>query len=538
LIIKMEGPRFQIVKTADPDFNVYVGDFPRDLDFGIVMTQDDYDNYMSIRVRVPDTYPPFELDVAVIHDVQVFLRPFYQQWVANRAQTMAEEDPTNITGTWLRSSLINQPNITRLITAIEYLAYNSGKRRHPVERFNNPDVMFDKDVLLEQINQRYKDAGYTWRYFMYYNEKSAAVQVSRGTFGLAPDTFEAGAVSYPISAYEKDLSLIHNVGMNQPCQYPWRANENEGTKAPPFTSWRISDIVAAIEASGLIVDNPYYNGGQKQKLRGVPRAAVGLKENPDRLLSLVVVPNYFGYFKNSKSFQYMAVYRKLFNTLAYIDWVKVIKANALVDAQIPMVAREFAIEPAKFSDNRALMAEVVRIAEKRADLVKTMVSLIPQQAEVVVYQPMSVWTRPINRFRFNDVGVEISHPYAQYILIKELCADEFVGKDELMLRLKRAGMFALLPPNAETYEKSDICAYLLEAIEYQARKYENVFSACQDPEIPIRSIINALETMELQGLVKNVDMATITKTQLCQIINNYLNVLLENKAIRVIKEQP
>ncbi len=475
-------------------------------------------DYTKIREMFPDLYPSLEFELEVIASAKHYLRELKKLHYNKQIDVQARY----ASNTFRPENLLN------------HLPYNE-------------DMPAEVIKERERIVQMYENAGFTYRYFMYYNENSPAAQASLGRIPITPNIFEAGATAFPLHRYAHDWDFVANDVTIRNADYPW-VDDQTGTRAPPFSSWNRQNLIRAIEKSGLVVRFGERSGdGKGQKSIGVRRSHVNLppRKVKSRYASVVGINlenynmsrdryNRLGFPTNL--YAYIALYRKLFKTLSYIDWEKAVRMNIVPLQKIASMATEFGLNPRL--PPLEIVQRIQEISAKRMDMARHIAELVPAQATAVIFQPNSAWLKPVTRYQFADANMILERPYEQFVLVKTLCQNATVSKQEFLRKLEIAGMANMVPPGMDVdpnYSKSDVCDYLSEHIGYKASKFENLFFDCADPDIDMQSIFNTLENMELDGIIKDLDRSTLTKDRLCEVVNNYLRLLLEAKA-RTIAE--
>lgn len=511
-----------------------------------------YIDYVEIRRRYPDAYPPMDFEIMITAEAK--------RRVSEILSLFDEFDPSTLENprplfagreSFYRKRLISSVNRLDVRELLENLLLS-----HP-DRFSMEEMMRDKiwkdysmdhteerirerpwevklEQLIEWILEQYESAGFTWRYFMFYNANAPSTQASQGLIRITPDIFEAGTGDYEAASYLEQWDTIAKY-RTTPLLALSKENPSQRIYAP-FTTWSKESITKAIFDSGLAL--PVRDGPIKYGIKnyGIRREMVKLEPLPRGPFRNYVPINLEGldykyYNPRENLWVYITVYRKLFNTMNYINWQKVFESGFLVDKRVPLLADEFGLNTRITREE--LWKRINEITEKRTRIAREIAELVPHRAEEVTYQPNSVWLKPVSRYRFADAGMTLTKPYEQFVFIKMLCEDDSVDKDQLLRKLEVAGMSHLFPGDPNDYEKHDICDYLIEHIGKDASKYERLFFSCNDPDVNIQSILNTLKTMELESIIKNLDLNTITKDDLCRVINNYLNLLLEAKARNV-----
>lgn len=520
----------------------------------VIIYKGRYENYMAIRQAYPDAYVSLEFDLRILSEVKRVFReietPLRSALESLSLQMADEEGRSSAVYSSLYGfyTVSNQLNQDELIMHLDMLSdpdfYNIRLRID--EASLQPITAFTTrfEVFKRWVQASYEAAGYTWRYFMYYNANSPAVQPSLGKIKLSPNVFEVGVTGFPIAHYPATLEFLDKKsrGISWTTDNPNFLSTPEdilrgkGDRAPPFTSWTKIDIINAIHDAGLATPT----GGHLKKF-GVLRSTAKL--GPDaasfpkpfkQYIHVGIEPERENYV--NRSWTYIALYRRLFNTMSYVNWTKAFREGLVGDRDLPKVAEEFGLDPSL--PPAELKRRIQEVSEKRVQLSTEIASLIPAQSELILYQPASIWLKPVTRYQFRDAGPVLQNPYEQFVAVTALCQDQSIDTKEFMLKIEAAGMVRMLPPNTEGLDKTELCDYLLDQINYQADKYERLYFDCNDPDISMQSILNSLDTMELRGIVKDLDLTKIQKVDLCRIINKYLDILMETKALQAIGKGP
>ncbi len=484
----------------------------------VYVRKDFLKRYTSIRQQFPDVYPPLDFELNIIH--------LAKTWLVKYAQELQDSG--------YYTNLVDCSNKLKIELLVFYLQVSTIQydSLETYESWLKPETPTLEGKLLYEILELYRNAGYTYRYFMFYNAKSPLVQCSLNTIAITPDIFEAGVGIFPVENYPEQWEKLAKYRTA-----PEFNNRYDPSDVPvgaaPFTTWTKISIVNAIINSGLTV--PVRPGQRRPGTKNIAvrRASVKLpplERGPYREYMSLNLENTDPAVrcKIDDSWVYITLYRKLMGTLDYINWTNVFMRGLLPDAKLPLLAREYGL--GENVSRPELKSRIIEIGTKRSQMAQQIAELLPLQSQAIIYQPNSAWLKPVTRYQFSESGMTLTHPYEQFVFIKELCSNENVDKEVMLRKLEVAGMRLLIPNGLEEYSKADLCAYLLEHIGRQASQFENLFFACADPDITIQSILNTLRVMELEGITKDLDLETITKDNLCTVINNYLRLLLEAKA--------
>lgn len=561
---QVQNDLYEVVETGVPEIKIYTysADSPHLAQLhsqkilgDVYVRKDKLINYMKIRELYPDLYPSLEFELKLIVGIKERVSMIVN-YGGNSGQRYGAKYSRLI-------EACNRLYVSDMLSTLLNYAHSSGEMSSRYGNYgSNNDSIAEATKLIETqrlrssentpflrtaewILAQYREAGFTWRYFMFYNEKSTAAQPGLGRIPITPDIFEAGAGSFPLDRYAQDWDFVATGRTIRNSRYPW-SDPERGTRAPPFSAWNKYALLQAIVKSGLAVPFPGRGGIRGKKSVGIARASVNLPPKPRGQYRDYLSLSLEGYQKSKEEYEsgdvhtnlfaYIALYRKLFNTLSYIDWSKAFQLGIVSPSKIYQMGAEFGLDSRM--PPQEILSRIQEICTKRTCMAKEIAQLVPHQATAITYQPNSAWVRPVTRYQFADAGMTLTKPYEQFVFIRKVCEDDSIDKEQFLRKMEVAGMANMIPPNTDEYSKADLCEYLIETVGYQAQKYERLFFSCSDPDINIQSILNTLKTMELDFLVKNMDMQTITKEKLCEAVNNYLNLLLEAKGRDVARSSP
>lgn len=482
----------------------------------IWMNRRAYQKYNAIRDMYPDVYPPLELEVRIMKNIY---RRIHEYWI------QLQDASLDRALRYLRSfELYNTMKILNLLMTERKLIPGKDYEIAVETQTEEEQEMYAAvpiDEILREIGHEYAAAGYVWRYFMFYNANSSFVQANLGNVELKPDIFEAFAKS-PIDKYDKNVKILRD---------DYYIGYDDKPKAP-FVGWRKKDLFDAIKKSGLWKEDTVVrisSKGVETKGEGIPTKDLKIKQRGYRTTVRALAK-----YPSENMTYYETLYRLIFNTLTYVNWGKICGMKLVNLTELRRIgSREFGIPLSSKFDYGRLCTEIGKAAELRRGLPKQIATLLPFQSQIVKFQPTGApWLDTLTRYEFTE-GEALVKPYAQFVAVSSWCQDETVDKTELLNRLRIKKMSYMLPQNLEPYSKDEICAHLIEEIQVQAEKYEYIFFDCSDPAIEKRHILNTLAIMELGGVLKDVDIANVTKEELCGIVNNYISLLQETKALTI-----
>jgi hypothetical protein len=129
--------------------------------------------------------------------------------------------------------------------------------------------------------------------------------------------------------------------------------------------------------------------------------------------------------------------------------------------------------------------------------------------------------------------MKLDHPYEKVVFVTALCQDDSVNTTELLRRMNNAGLGYLVNDigGVQTMAKKDLCDHIIGGLQFEAEKYEFLFYDCRDAAISKRHILNTLAMMDLTSILANIDVNKASKGDICDIINKYLQVLMEAKGL-------
>lgn len=378
--------------------------------------------------------------------------------------------------------------------------------------------------LWEKINGIYREQGYEFHYFGWLNPNNIYYKAKRGQIPLRPDTFEAGSL---LSLYPgKDKKILEYklipTSLYDLCDYP----------GGNYLGWKKKDIVDAIVNSGLMKTIPYKSDPTKFH-RVLEWKTIGLKPKGKNFYGQNIPGFYIRWNKESPSYSRRgcgleAIYKKLYNTKAFINWPLLCSNRSVNYNQLKKVAREvFGIENTnrmKYDDLCQAITQVQdQVRASQMDLAKTAQESLNQ----VLLKPGSPWIQATTREQFKE-GAKETNPIRLYNRAKDLC-NRAQTKDELLQGITDMGLRGIYPENMDPYTKEDICEDLLYGLRYQAEKYGKIELYCENPDIPLDLIYSLAERAGLDAVLPT-DWEEYTKEEICAILTRYLNILRHTKA--------
>ena len=428
-----------------------------------------------------------------------------------------------------------------------------------------PEDVFNQ--VFDYMKTAYQSKGFTWFYYGIVNTDNPFFKAKNGDIPLRPDTFEAFStfVTNP-SRYTEIIKVMerqpfHGGGAEQIIKV--KSVSGAFSKA---AGWKKEDLFAAIKGSGLWKDltpvldemkqpgrvfphfaRARYSPGRYPKTKGISYRDIGIDRDgflpglPDG--DLITQPHLVkgimtrggGKRLYMKKSYYEALYRRIFSTLHFINWPLFCQRNAMSLETLKEVAeKDYGIDSASMvnASYKDICGELTRISKERFELTDNLAKTLAIEAKYgsrgFVMRPGSVWVQPAYREAFAEEEKIISD-YDQYMKIKEFCEDDSRTKEDLIRMTENIGIRHMLPNDLSKYEKSDICFYLLDIYLPKAEKYEYIAFDCRNDAISLRHILNTATMMGLGGIFPQ-DVSRMTKADACNIINNYVNILLAAKA--------
>jgi len=390
--------------------------------------------------------------------------------------------------------------------------------------------------LWDWVEQTMGQEGFVHNYFMFYNPASPHTATWTGKVPLKPNTFELATEASELATYPKALEQFKQ-------GYDVYAFGRVNISYAPFVGWRNVDLQNAILDSGLVSGKSFNNG----QLRSVTYKALGAvkpvdkrNNHPNGLYYTVKLKANGIEEVRSKRTELRKIvlhrlYRHVFSTIDYINWNELCRSELMSDETIKLLAADY-ILITKDVPRAEICQALDDISQKQRTFQQQLLEALPFQKQAVLLQPNNQWLAPFVQARFIDTGDIITDAYQQYLLIKDICGNDDIDVDGVVLRLKRAGMSHLIPGGYQNASKEQLCTRLLDVTAYQAEKYESVMFDCSDPAIRKRHIINSVLIMELSGIFKHIDMEKATKEDLCRIIDNYITMINEQRRARLVDD--
>jgi len=467
--------------------------------------------------KFPGLYPPNEFNMAILQAVYAKIYALYRE---DKNPPVSHIKGVDIYQLILRK-LIKRDD---LLDFIEVLNWG-----------NSPKSV---RAIIGEIDEAYGEKGFEYVYYFggWINSDNVYIKAKRGQIPLRPNTFEAG-------------SLLTGEGYRNIINYLERPRHmwlgcSDGPGDREYMGWSKSNLLQAIKNSGLMRT---ITPDMKLKGRGPADGKVLLLR--DIGIDRDGKVNGIGRHATRPVCYYEALYRKIYETHDYIDW-SYLCGKRLVDYHtLKFIAHKDykmdynTVKKMKYNE---ICQKINKIAEERGELsivvAKSLADVAAIAAPQVILQPTSPWIKPATRSQFIE-GQDITDPYQIYQALSQACQDNTVNKQDLIQLTNNLGIRWLLPkdipspedPNIvirglEAYSKEQICQYLLERYQAEAEKYEFIAFDCRNPNISKRFIVNAAANMGLGEIIPK-DISNLSKEELCEIVNRYINVLRSSKAL-------
>lgn len=537
------------------DFFTTASDGPVLRRIGIFHAKEFLDRVNAEDAEFPGLFPSLSLNIQIIKRIYSAI---YKNW---ENYNEAEEGETHYAD-FLKFVVANPEWVESNLGIWHYnREYGPQSDHYPL-----PEDVFNQ--VFDYMKTAYQSKGFTWFYYGIVNTDNPFFKAKNGDIPLRPDTFEAFSTFVTNPARYTEIIKV----MERP---PFRGGGAEEIRKVKSVSkafsvaagWKKEDLFAAIKGSGLwkdltpVLDEmkqpgrvlpnfppAIYKPGRYPKTKGISYRDIGIDRDgflpglPDG--DLITQPHLTAnghmtrgggkrlYMKKS---YYEALYRKIFSTLHFINWPLICQRNAMGLETLKEVAeKDYGIDPTSMvnASYRDICGELTRISKERFELTDNLAKTLAIEAKYgsrgFVMRPGSVWVQPAYREAFAEEEKIISD-YDQYMKIKEFCEDDSRTKEDLIRMTENIGIRHMLPNDLSKYEKSDICFYLLDIYLPKAEKYEYIAFDCRNDAISLRHILNTATMMGLGGIFPQ-DVSRMTKADACNIINNYVNILLAAKA--------
>jgi hypothetical protein len=445
------------------------------------------------------------------------------------ADIISDEDPNTRS---LLAMLVLYQYPSRNLAADIFLNIRSG-----IFRYSNIDVRVTVELLTNirsMIILTYEGLGYEFSYFSFVRRGHPYVLARKGTVPLKPNTFEP--FSFFKLAPEKYLEITNAFNTNAIWKLRKSCLKPPYTDAVKMAGWKKQDLFDAIKRSGLWKDvsnlpRIIYGGGERRRM-GIALKDIGMVQH-DPLHAVVKGLVNHPYMSHC---YYEALYRRIYQTVDYIDWPLLCQLNAVSLEGIRSIAvADFNANPAQVENASVtdICQYVQQTAEKRRNLTKSLALESQAALEGFVQGPGSRWVQPQTLQRRGPRGETITAPtddYQLYLAVQRYCQDPQVTKEDLVGYSQALNIRSFLPDNVDRYSKGDLCDYLLDFLLPKAQKYYSVLIDCSDPAISVRHILNAATIMELGGIFPE-DVSRLTKEEACSIFARYIQLLRERSRL-------
>lgn len=336
------------------------------------------------------------------------------------------------------------------------------------------------NFLREPLNSLEQD--YERNGFLYFGEFALSnpyqmAFVSR--IPLTPATFEHSSET-PLPVYREILQMLMNLPdiyssgsrekqrqileFKRPIPHPTFLPSPDTYAQRTSSGWRKKDLVKAIRRSGLSVQ---YARIYNRSLKGLPLSALGLRSSiypgHEGQMYLPGIWSKTSYMQRS---YYETIYRRIFNTLAHVDWPRLCGTNQIDLATLRFVAiSEFQMNPNEILPMtlqqlcQALISQIFLRRQLAEEIAEEAVERAPQ----IIYQPGSAFVRP------ESVAFQRSRPQvvpASYQDIIDACNNlATTPKGYLIFLINRLGIRERLPQDLTTVSKEQLCRLLTRYVQ-------------------------------------------------------------------------
>lgn len=543
---------------------------------------------IRIRREYPGLYPALEDEFQLTLDLYTIYQQAYAQsqnplFYFFAAMTVFGQTLNSLT--WMKAALASGFSITRSIfpTNAPLEPYTYAANYHSNDSYTKPDstlylaICLKSDqplteeartfylTVIKYVENFHAKRGFTWHYFMAVKENDPRVQARfggefNGNIPLTPEIFETHASDLEHSAEQITHLKKGGGGLG------W----HDGTvfrSAAPFIGWNRQTLLNAIKKSGLwdpdtprlvpggigtsynnrlwSCDNalkpprrwqPGYRGLPRMITvnGGLLRSSIGLPLTRETLFN----PFLAGLVKpTAKVSYYETIYRMMFNTLSYVNWETACSYPRISDHFLRTMAKDTFDIPVSATEKmrrEELCTFLTQQGQARQIFTQTLKEHLPFQSQAIKLQPGSQWVGALTTQTQAQMGViQITHPYERMVFIQSLCEDPNIGSLTVARKARQVGMGDLIDRIAdiEFIKKADLCEFLLERLTADAERFGFIIVDCRNPAISKRHILQTVKEMGLEGIFKNVNTETSTKAEICAIVESYIQVLMENRAL-------
>ncbi len=491
--------------------------------------------------KYPGLYPSNEFNMAILQGVYAKIYALYQE------ELQGQGSPVLLGGRNDINTLKTYESILKELTVTSYDLYSV---IHEINILNSPPEI---DEIMNEIREAYRQEGfadYTNYFGGWVNLDNIYIKAKKGEIPLRPNTFEAGSLLKP-EKYREVLTSLTQHGRGYGCDMG---------EEKLYMGWKKADLKEAIKNSGLLRTPPADDPTKYRRENYVKgRWPTNPDGSPDRRILLWrdigidrrgSVPGVVGKGMDYPLCYYLVLYKKIFETHDYIDWAYLCGKRLVDYHTLKFIAhRDYKMDynRVKKLKYNQICQEINKIALERNELSAVVAQSLADVAAItapqVILQPTSPWIKAPTRSQFIEGQNKTTQPYEIYQALTGACQDNGVSKDQLIQLTNNLGIRWLLPrdvPSAEDpnivrsglepYSKEQICQYLLERYKNEAEKYEYVSFDCRNAAVTKRFIVNAAANMGLGGVIPK-DISSLTKEQLCDIMNKYINILRSTKAL-------
>jgi len=176
------------------------------------------------------------------------------------------------------------------------------------------ELVMNSDFINSDIFNAYNAAGYDWTYFGWIRRDDLRVQARNGSIDLSPATFEQGTALKSLEEYRE---ILNEIATRPILDRSFKVITS--TALPRICGWSRVRLQEALSESSLLGERVTTQGQRVPALLQRTLHLLGSEDTPRSLPG--IVNRGYPYMH---SLYYQAIYRKLFSTLAMVDWLAVI----------------------------------------------------------------------------------------------------------------------------------------------------------------------------------------------------------------------
>lgn len=418
-----------------------------------------------------DPFPPNEFHWSLYQEFRGSMRPIFDEYRRDVQGTPEEEE---------RRRYIDQFYNLSPDKAYQFIYYVfAGSDYYPETR-----TYYDfLGPFRERIRRRYDEAGYEHTYFCWVDPKSVYIRAMRGELPLTQENFELASQT-SLSLYTEWLNSIAERLFTDLLPFAIDGFMPKSARYGgrfPFPGWKIRDIQDAIETSGLTIDGSYpdnYAGFIHPKwpagygpfdLLPIQALHINIYDPPPGSPSeqdyALLGGNYPVPLTGNIEHRglprtyFETLYRRLFNTLKYVDWRGLCRNPNLDPAALRFIAiQDFGLDRTKIASMNLneLCQAIYQEAERRRGLMSQIATEAAERAPAVILQPGSVYVNP----EVFPSGRLLRRYTSGYDAIYQACQDPTSTKNLLIFLASSAGLRGILPRDLTKLSRPEICQTL------------------------------------------------------------------------------